>query len=105
MRSSVLSVSLLFGIMKVLYSVLRPFSSGVLHCGPQNLTLNSSDQMILLTWEDDPSCSAVHDVLTYELVVLIADKQVLYVRINLYYTNMYYTNITSTFETAKRTDF
>ncbi|XP_044030554.1 leukemia inhibitory factor receptor-like isoform X2 [Siniperca chuatsi] len=52
--------------------------NGVLHCGPQNLTLTSSDQMILLTWEDDPSCSAVHDVLIYELEVLIADKQAHY---------------------------
>ncbi|XP_054468606.1 leukemia inhibitory factor receptor-like [Anoplopoma fimbria] len=51
---------------------------GALHCGPQNLMLNSSGQMILLTWEDMPSCSAVEDVLIYELVVLIADKQVHY---------------------------
>ncbi|XP_070706599.1 leukemia inhibitory factor receptor-like [Pempheris klunzingeri] len=49
--------------------------NGVLHCGAQNMTLSSSDQMILLTWEDDPSCSAVDDVLTYKLLVLIADKQ------------------------------
>nr|XP_020456650.1 leukemia inhibitory factor receptor-like [Monopterus albus] len=50
----------------------------VLHCGPQNLTLSTSNQMILLTWEDDPSCFAVHDVLIYELLVLRADKQVHY---------------------------
>ncbi|KAM6975894.1 leukemia inhibitory factor receptor-like [Tautogolabrus adspersus] len=49
---------------------------GVLHCGPQNLKLESSDQMILSTWEDDPSCSALRDVLIYELVVLIADQEV-----------------------------
>ncbi|XP_040013095.1 leukemia inhibitory factor receptor-like [Xiphias gladius] len=52
--------------------------NGVFHCGPPNLTLNKSVQTILLAWEDDPSCSAVHDVLIYELVVLIADKQVHY---------------------------
>ncbi|XP_029372443.1 leukemia inhibitory factor receptor-like isoform X2 [Echeneis naucrates] len=40
------------------------------------MTLNSSDQTILVTWEDDPSCFAVHDLLIYELVVLVADKQV-----------------------------
>ncbi|XP_040915438.1 leukemia inhibitory factor receptor-like isoform X2 [Toxotes jaculatrix] len=50
--------------------------NGFLHCGPQNLNLTSSDQTILVTWEDDPSCSAVHDRLIYELVVLMADKQV-----------------------------
>ncbi|XP_037609526.1 leukemia inhibitory factor receptor-like isoform X2 [Sebastes umbrosus] len=44
-------------------------------CGPQNLTLTSSDQMILITWQDEPSCSAVQDVLIYELMVLIADKK------------------------------
>lgn len=51
-------------------------SSGVSHCGPQNLTLTSSDQMILLIWEDEPSCSTLHDVLIYELVFLIEDKTV-----------------------------
>ncbi|XP_073334429.1 oncostatin-M-specific receptor subunit beta-like [Pagrus major] len=51
--------------------------NGVLQCGPQNLTLTSSDQMIMLTWtEDDPSCSAVHDVLVYELVVLKPDSSI-----------------------------
>ncbi|XP_019114161.1 leukemia inhibitory factor receptor isoform X1 [Larimichthys crocea] len=50
--------------------------NGVSHCGPQNLTLTSSDQMILLTWEDEPSCSTLHDVLIYELVFLIEDKTV-----------------------------
>ena len=50
------------------------FSSGVLQCGPENLTLSSSGQMIVFRWtEDDPSCSAVHDVLVYELVVLKPD--------------------------------
>ncbi|XP_074474044.1 leukemia inhibitory factor receptor-like isoform X2 [Sebastes fasciatus] len=49
--------------------------NGNLHCGPQNLTLTSSDQMILITWQDEPSCSAVQDVLIYELMVLIADKE------------------------------
>ncbi|XP_032395120.1 leukemia inhibitory factor receptor [Etheostoma spectabile] len=49
--------------------------SGVLHCGAQNLKLTGSGQMILLTWEDTPSCSAVQDVLIYELQVLIADKK------------------------------
>ncbi|XP_070845919.1 leukemia inhibitory factor receptor-like [Chaetodon trifascialis] len=50
--------------------------NGVLHYGPQNLTFTSSGKMILLTWEDDPFCSALDDVLMYELVVLTADKQV-----------------------------
>ncbi|XP_034752110.1 leukemia inhibitory factor receptor-like isoform X2 [Etheostoma cragini] len=49
--------------------------SGVMHCGAENLKLTSSGQMILLTWEDTPSCSAVQDVLIYELEVLIADKK------------------------------
>ncbi|XP_031143128.1 leukemia inhibitory factor receptor-like isoform X1 [Sander lucioperca] len=49
--------------------------SGVLHCGSQNLKLTSSGQMILLTWEDTPLCSAVQDVLIYELEVLIADNK------------------------------
>ncbi|KAM8744290.1 leukemia inhibitory factor receptor-like isoform 1-T3 [Acanthopagrus schlegelii] len=48
--------------------------NGVLQCEPENLTLSSSGQMIMLTWtENDPSCSAVHDVLVYELVVLKPD--------------------------------
>ncbi|XP_042251445.1 leukemia inhibitory factor receptor-like isoform X1 [Thunnus maccoyii] len=50
--------------------------NGVLHCEPQNMRLTTPDQKILLTWEDDPSCLAVHDVLMYEVVVLIADQQV-----------------------------
>ena len=53
------------------FEIFNFFSSGVLQCGPENLTLTSSGQMITLTWtEDEPSCSAVHDVLLYELVVL-----------------------------------
>ncbi|KAM8749706.1 oncostatin-M-specific receptor subunit beta-like isoform 2-T2 [Acanthopagrus schlegelii] len=48
--------------------------NSVLQCGPENLTLSSSGQVIVLRWtEDDPSCSAVHDVLVYELVVLKPD--------------------------------
>lgn len=43
--------------------------------------------MILVTWEDDPSCSAVYDTLVYELVVLIADKQEHYVRVDMYYSS------------------
>lgn len=35
----------------------------------------------MLNWEDDPSCSALHDVLIYEVVVLRGDKQVHYVRV------------------------
>ncbi|XP_042337686.1 leukemia inhibitory factor receptor-like [Plectropomus leopardus] len=34
--------------------------------------------MIQVSWEDQPSCSTVQDVLIYEVVVLIADKQVHY---------------------------
>ncbi|XP_020495677.2 leukemia inhibitory factor receptor isoform X1 [Labrus bergylta] len=49
---------------------------GVLHCGPQNMTLEKFDQMILSTWQDDPSCFALRDVLIYELVVLIEDQEV-----------------------------
>ncbi|KAM9322394.1 oncostatin-M-specific receptor subunit beta-like isoform 2-T2 [Pholidichthys leucotaenia] len=48
--------------------------NGVSHCEPQNLNLTSSDQMLMLTWEDDPLCS--RGVLIYEFVVLIADKAV-----------------------------
>uniref|UniRef100_A0AAQ5ZM06 Fibronectin type-III domain-containing protein n=1 Tax=Amphiprion ocellaris TaxID=80972 RepID=A0AAQ5ZM06_AMPOC len=40
-----------------------------------NMTLSSSDQKLLLTWEDEPSCSALKDAVVYELLVLIADKQ------------------------------
>ncbi|XP_008298399.1 leukemia inhibitory factor receptor-like [Stegastes partitus] len=47
----------------------------ILYCGPQNVALSTSDQTLLLTWEDKPSCLALKDVLTYELLVLIADKQ------------------------------
>ncbi|XP_041826198.1 leukemia inhibitory factor receptor-like [Melanotaenia boesemani] len=50
----------------------------VLNCRHQNRTLTVSGQMFLLTWEDDPSCSALKDSLIYELRVLIADKQVHY---------------------------
>lgn len=42
--------------------------------------LTSYNQMMLLMWEDEPSCPAVHDKLIYELVVLVADKQVHHVR-------------------------
>ncbi|XP_059213276.1 leukemia inhibitory factor receptor-like [Centropristis striata] len=49
--------------------------NGVLHCGPQNLTLSSFGETILVTWEDEPSCSAVQDVLMYDVVVRIADKK------------------------------
>ncbi|XP_061657607.1 leukemia inhibitory factor receptor-like isoform X3 [Syngnathoides biaculeatus] len=54
------------------------FPSGVFHCGPENITVTTSGYIILLTWQDDPSCKSVHDVLTYELEVLIADKLVHY---------------------------
>ncbi|KAF7646272.1 hypothetical protein LDENG_00190580, partial [Lucifuga dentata] len=49
--------------------------NGVLHCGAQNMMLNYSDQMILLKWEDNPSCSTAHEVLIYEVLVLLADQQ------------------------------
>ncbi|XP_068609290.1 leukemia inhibitory factor receptor-like [Brachionichthys hirsutus] len=52
--------------------------NGVLECGPQNVTLTGSDQVITLRWEDDASCSALHGTLTYELVVLVANHQVHY---------------------------
>lgn len=50
--------------------------NGVLRCGPQNVTLGSDHQhqTLLLTWADDPSCSAERDGLVYELEVLVADK-------------------------------
>ncbi|XP_030598760.1 leukemia inhibitory factor receptor-like isoform X1 [Archocentrus centrarchus] len=48
--------------------------NGVLRCGPQNVTLSSDDQTLLLTWGDGPSCSEVRDGLVYELEVLVADK-------------------------------
>ncbi|KAM9735379.1 leukemia inhibitory factor receptor-like isoform 1-T1 [Menidia menidia] len=50
-------------------------ANDVLDCGPQNLSLNSIGQMLLLTWEDDPSCSALSDILIYKIIVFIADKQ------------------------------
>ena len=56
--------------------------SGVSSCGPKDPTLTDSNQTILVTWKDEPSCSAVHDMLIYELVVLIADEQVHYVRVD-----------------------
>ncbi|XP_074545851.1 leukemia inhibitory factor receptor-like [Halichoeres trimaculatus] len=43
--------------------------SGVSQCGPQNLKLTGSDQTILATWEDNPSCSTVRDELIYEVVL------------------------------------
>ncbi|KAL7376479.1 hypothetical protein ABVT39_008881 [Epinephelus coioides] len=55
--------------------------NGVIHCGPQNLTVRSSSLMIHVTWKVEPSCSAVQDELIYELVVLIADKQVHYAEV------------------------
>lgn len=60
-------------------------SSGVLQCRPQSVVRTGSDQTIMLTWEDDPSCPAVDDDLIYELAVLIANKQVHYVRHDFYY--------------------
>ncbi|XP_055369588.1 leukemia inhibitory factor receptor-like isoform X2 [Betta splendens] len=42
-------------------------------CEPWNLTVNSSKQTIVLTWEDDPSCSAGNGTVVYELEVLAAD--------------------------------
>ncbi|XP_077593367.1 leukemia inhibitory factor receptor-like [Stigmatopora nigra] len=47
---------------------------GFYHCEPQNLTLSTLDNIILLTWQDDPLCMLVHEILTYELEVLIEDK-------------------------------
>lgn len=49
---------------------------GPLLCGPQNVTLTNSDQTLLMSWDDGPSCSASRGALTCELVVLIADKEV-----------------------------
>nr|XP_019961882.1 PREDICTED: leukemia inhibitory factor receptor-like [Paralichthys olivaceus] len=77
------SVTRMIGITFILLSLFCHSSQGgntggqdVLLCGPQNLTLTSSNQMILATWEDDPSCSAVNDQLIYELLVLVGDEQV-----------------------------
>ncbi|XP_033976150.1 leukemia inhibitory factor receptor-like isoform X2 [Trematomus bernacchii] len=52
--------------------------NGFLYCGPQNVTLQHSGRMLLLSWEDQPSCSAVQDVLIYQLVVLRTGQQVHY---------------------------
>uniref|UniRef100_UPI003AAB80A7 leukemia inhibitory factor receptor-like n=1 Tax=Centroberyx gerrardi TaxID=166262 RepID=UPI003AAB80A7 len=51
---------------------------GVIQCGPQNMTEthNFTDQRIFLTWEDDPSCSAIQEELIYEVEVLRAGKRV-----------------------------
>ncbi|XP_076019938.1 leukemia inhibitory factor receptor-like [Genypterus blacodes] len=48
--------------------------NAVLHCGAQNMSVKYSDQMILLNWEDDPSCSPFGEKLIYEVVIAIADK-------------------------------
>ncbi|XP_047426664.1 leukemia inhibitory factor receptor-like isoform X2 [Mugil cephalus] len=50
--------------------------AGLWQCEPQNLVLDRNDEMLILNWEDDPSCSALHDVPIYEIVVLREDKQV-----------------------------
>ncbi|XP_057674845.1 leukemia inhibitory factor receptor-like [Corythoichthys intestinalis] len=52
--------------------------NGVYRCGPQNMTLSTSDNIILLTWQDDPLCMSVREKLIYELEVLIADELVHY---------------------------
>lgn len=49
---------------------------GTRDCGPQNVILSNENQRLLVSWEDHPSCSSQSDPLIYELVVLIADKQV-----------------------------
>nr|XP_057912083.1 leukemia inhibitory factor receptor-like [Doryrhamphus excisus] len=49
---------------------------GGFHCGARNMNVTTSEQTILLTWEDEPSCLSVRDMLMYKLEVLIADKQV-----------------------------
>lgn len=45
------------------------------------MSVKYSDQMILLSWEDNPSCSTVGEVLIYEVVVAIADKKLYDVRV------------------------
>ncbi|KAM4533181.1 leukemia inhibitory factor receptor-like [Fundulus diaphanus] len=50
--------------------------TGVSPCGPQNLTVRGLDQMLLAEWEDDASCLALTDPITYNMTVLIENKEV-----------------------------
>lgn len=49
--------------------------TGVSQCGPQNLTVSSSDQTVLVTWEDNPSCLALKEPILYKMTVLIEQKE------------------------------
>ncbi|KAM4719644.1 oncostatin-M-specific receptor subunit beta-like [Anableps anableps] len=50
--------------------------TGVSQCGPQNLTVSQTNQMVLVKWEDDTSCSALNVSILYKLTVLIENKEV-----------------------------
>ncbi|XP_029940828.1 leukemia inhibitory factor receptor-like [Salarias fasciatus] len=51
-------------------------TQGVLQCGPENVSLSTSGETLLLTWNDGASCSSLGDAFIYELEVLIADRTV-----------------------------
>ncbi|CAN9504743.1 unnamed protein product [Ophioblennius macclurei] len=48
----------------------------VLQCGPENVSLSSSDQTLLLTWDDEISCSLLQHAFIYEVEVFIATRRV-----------------------------
>ncbi|XP_012732945.3 leukemia inhibitory factor receptor isoform X2 [Fundulus heteroclitus] len=50
--------------------------TGVSRCGPQNLTVWGLGQTLLAEWEDDASCLALNDPITYNMTVLIENKEV-----------------------------
>ncbi|XP_013855366.1 leukemia inhibitory factor receptor [Austrofundulus limnaeus] len=50
--------------------------SDVLDCEAQNLKLKGSGRTLWVTWDDDPSCSAPTELLTYELMVFREGEQV-----------------------------
>uniref|UniRef100_A0A3Q2QQC9 Fibronectin type-III domain-containing protein n=1 Tax=Fundulus heteroclitus TaxID=8078 RepID=A0A3Q2QQC9_FUNHE len=49
---------------------------GVSRCRPQNLTVWGLGQTLLAEWEDDASCLALNDPITYNMTVLIENKEV-----------------------------
>ncbi|XP_038133429.1 oncostatin-M-specific receptor subunit beta-like [Cyprinodon tularosa] len=50
--------------------------TGILQCGPQNLTVRGSDHQLQVEWEDDISCSAMNYPILYKMTVLIENKEV-----------------------------
>uniref|UniRef100_A0A3B5BHK3 Leukemia inhibitory factor receptor-like n=1 Tax=Stegastes partitus TaxID=144197 RepID=A0A3B5BHK3_9TELE len=52
------------------------FFSDILYCGPQNVALSTSDQTLLLTWEDKPSCLALKDINISDLVLTMFQDEI-----------------------------